>query len=312
MASNASLSLCALAVAMLGTTACGSDDTASTSATGAGAGGATSAGAGGATGAGAGGAADCALTADTTPSGVTSDSGCAVLDRDTTSCAAAREALGLTGFWQAFSCRVTLTIEGDAVVVSSDDRPDHASNYFHDDDACHEDYSGAIQNPNWIEAHATAIRVPLTPTSVATAMQTAVVGIAVDGVVVFGNFAAPGDDIFEEALTFDRCGGHPQMTGQYHYHSEPYAITYDDARFVGVLRDGYAVYGRRDADGTLPADLDAYGGHIGATADSPSTPTYHYHVNEQTSDAPGTAGEKQWFLTTGTYRGAPAACDACN
>jgi hypothetical protein len=142
-------------------------------------------------------------------------------------------------------------------------------------------------------------------------MGTAVVGLALNGVPIFGNFAAPGDDIYEEAQTFDRCGAHPQNTGKYHYHGEPYAISYDDSNFIGVMRDGYPVYGRRDPDASLPT-LDAYGGHTGVTVDSPSTPVYHYHVNEQTSTNPGTLGEMQWFLTTGTFRGTPGACTGCN
>jgi hypothetical protein len=126
----------------------------------------------------------------------------------------------------------------------------------------------------------------------------------VNGVAIFGNFAAPGDDIFTEAETFDRCAGHPQQAGQYHYHSEPYAISYDDDRFVGVLADGYPVYGRRDVDGSIP-EVDEDGGHMGTTPDSPDTAVYHYHVHEETSATPGTAGQKQWFITTGQYHGTP-------
>jgi hypothetical protein len=129
-------------------------------------------------------------------------------------------------------------------------------------------------------------------------------------VPIFGNFAAPGDDIFNEALTFDRCAGHPQQTGMYHYHSEPTSITQDDASLIGVMRDGYPIYGRKDADGTYPT-LDDDGGHTGVTAQSPSTPVYHYHVNEQTSTGSRTAGQKQWFITKGRFHSAPAACGGC-
>ena len=73
------------------------------------------------------------------------------------------------------------------------------------------------------------------------------------------------------------------------------------------MRDGYPIYGRKDPDGSLPT-LDPYGGHTGVTLESPSTPVYHYHVNEQTSTNPGTLGQKQWFLTTGTFRGTPGTC----
>ena len=58
--------------------------------------------------------------------------------------------------------------------------------------------------------------------------------------------------------------------------------------------------------------LDAYGGHTGVTIDSPSSAVYHYHVNEQTSTNAQSAGQKQWFLTAGKFRGTPAACGSCN
>ncbi len=255
-------------------------------------------------------ASGCTLAANTSTGSVTSPSGCAVLARDTSSCAAARTAQGLSGFWLELSCRVTLTVDGANVRAEGDNRPDYESNYFPGSDPCYEVYSGGIQNPNQIVAKPYAMQLPKTPTTAAQTMRgSAIVGVALNGVVIFGNFAAPGDDIFTEARTFDRCGAHPQMTGVYHYHGEPYSISYDDARFIGVMRDGYPIYGRRDQDGSMPT-LDAYGGHTGATAHS-ATPTYHYHVNEQTSTATGTAGQKQWFLTTGQYRGTPAACTGC-
>jgi hypothetical protein len=98
----------------------------------------------------------------------------------------------------------------------------------------------------------------------------------------------------------------------YHYHSEPYSISYNDSNFIGVFRDGYPLYGRKDMDGSTPT-VDAYGGHTTVTADSPSTPVYHYHLNLQTSTASTSAGKQEWFLTTGTWRGsATGSCTGCN
>lgn len=252
----------------------------------------------------------CTLIANTTPSGRTTPTGCEILERDTSSCRATREAAGLSGMWLAFSCRVELSKTGTAVTAVADGQPDFKSNYFAASDPCHEAYTGAIQNPNTIATKSYTVGFPLAPNTLARTMQmTAVVGLAINGVPIYGNFAAPGDDIFTEARTFDRCGGHPQMSGSYHDHAEPLSITYDDANLVGVMRDGYAIYGRKDMDGSYPT-LDAYGGHTGVTADS-ATAVYHYHVNEQTSTSSGTAGEKQWFLTTGMFRGSPGTCTGC-
>jgi hypothetical protein len=259
----------------------------------------------------------CTLTANTYATSVTNAAGCRVLVRDASECAAARVAQGLSGFWLRFSCRVTLTLTtngaSQVVVASSDNLPDYKSNYFAASNVCYEVYSGAIRNPNNIAAMALSLQLPRSPTLSGTPFSGAIVGLALNGVGIFGNFAAPGDDIYTEAQTFDRCGAHPQMHGMYHYHSEPYSISYDDANFIGVLRDGHPVYGRRDGNGSTPSDLDSYGGHTSATADS-ATPIYHYHVNEQTQTdvTKNTYGQKQWFLTKGAYRGTPGSCTGCN
>lgn len=254
----------------------------------------------------------CTLNANTSETAVTSPRGCHVLSRDTSSCKASREAQGLTGYWLKFSCRVTLSkpAGGTAISAASDGQPDYKSSYFAPSNACYEASTGGVQNPNTITLHQATVSFPLAPNQTSTRMDGAIVGMALNGVAIFGNFAAPGDDIFQEAMTFDRCGAHPQGMGHYHYHGEPYALSYDDSNFIGVLRDGYPIYGRRDPDGSLPT-LDTYGGHTGVTVDSPATAVYHYHLNEQTSTGRNTAGQKQWFLTTGTYRGSIGTCQGC-
>jgi hypothetical protein len=252
----------------------------------------------------------CALVAQTTASGRTTPSGCAILDRDTSSCMAARTTAGLSGAWLKFSCRVDLSATSAAVTAVSDGQPDFKSNYFATSNACWESYTAATQNPNSIATKSYTVAFPLAPNNLSRTMQmTAVVGLAINGVPIYGNFAAPGDDIFAEAKTFDRCGGHPQMAGAYHNHAEPLSISYDDDHLIGMMRDGYAIYGRKDSDGSYPT-LDAYGGHTAVTPDS-TTAVYHYHLSEQTSTATGTAGQKQWFLTKGMFRGSPGSCTGC-
>lgn len=254
----------------------------------------------------------CQLAANTTALATANPAGCHVLSRDTSSCQSARQAQGLAGFWLKFSCRVTLASAAGQVTAAADGQPDYKSNYFATTNVCHETYTGAMQNPNLLVAKQYTVAFPLSPNTMSQTMRgTAVVGLAVNGVPIFGNFAAPQDDIYLEAVSFDRCGGHPQGNGNYHYHSEPYAISYDDANLVGVMRDGYPIYGRKDADGSYPT-VDATGGHSGVTADSPTTAVYHYHVNQQTSTSAQSQGQMQWFLTTGTFKGTPAACTTCN
>lgn len=250
----------------------------------------------------------CTLTENT--SEASNVNGCSLLTRDISDCEQDRIDAGLSGVWLNFSCRVSLTItsEGDADYVQAefDGQPDYKSNYFDEDNACYDaDMAGETTNPNTIDEQDYSILIPLSPNESSVEMELGIVGVAVNGVPLFSNVAGPGDDIYEEAQTFDLCGAHPTNTGEYHYHSEPYSITYDDSNFVGVMRDGYAVYGRKDSDDTYPDDLDEEGGHMGVTPDSPSTGVYHYHVNEQTSTSDSTEGESQWFITTGIYHGTP-------
>jgi hypothetical protein len=257
----------------------------------------------------------CALTASTTETAVVSPTGCHVLDRDTSACTGARKAQGLSGFWLGLSCRVSLSVstQGGAsmVMAAADGQPDYESEYFPMTSACYAFEPGSIHNPSDLEPKSYVIPIPLAPDTSSQKMMGGIVGLAANGVPIFGNFAAPGDDIYVEAKSFDRCGGHPQMTGEYHYHGEPYALSDDDDRFIGVMRDGSPIYGRKDPGGAAPV-LDALGGHTGTTVDSPSTPVYHYHLNLQTSTNPSSAGQTEWFLTTGTYRGTPAPCVSCN
>lgn len=271
-------------------------------------------GGGGATGDGASGSTDatgCLLLQNTSATSTSSESGCAVLVQDTTSCRADREADGLSGFWLEFSCRVDLSISGDAVIAESDGLPDTRSNYFAADDVCHEDYTGAIQNPNLIASQNYRVEFPRTPDDDGGVMRgTAVTGLALNGVAIVGDFAAPQDDIFEEARAFDRCAAHPERTGVYHYHAEPLSISNQDDAFIGVMRDGYPIYGRYDTDGSLP-DLDQNGGHMGVTAHSDGASVYHYHVHEQTSTGEATAGQTQWFITSGFFKGSLGACENC-
>jgi hypothetical protein len=245
----------------------------------------------------------CLLTASTTATS-TVTSGCTLLSRSTSSCEESRLAQGLTGAWLKFSCRVTLTKSNTHVQITTDSRPDYQSNYFETTDACYTAFSPSLPDPGKIAAQNMSLMIPLYPGGTGSSMPLGAVGVAINGVSLFRNTAAPGDDIYEEAGSFDQCQGHPAGT-TYHYHSEPYSISYNDSALIGVMRDGYFLYGRKDADGSTPT-LDSDGGHLGTTSDSPSQGIYHYHVNAQSN---GT--QTHWFLTKGSYHGTPGSCSGC-
>lgn len=233
---------------------------------------------------------------------------------NTSCCEAARAALGLSGAWLQFSCRVGMavtTIGGvQYVQLTSDSQPDYESNYFATTSACYIAYSPTFPDPNTLSAQSVTMDIPMNPTTTNAAMALGAVGMALNGVMIFDNQAAPGDDIYNELGSFDPCMGHPDPNGVYHYHCEPYAISYDDDHLIGVLRDGYFVYGRLEMDGSTPT-LDSRGGITSPTQYSGGASVYHYHCNLQTSTNSGTAGETAWFLTTGTYEGTAGPCSGC-
>lgn len=251
---------------------------------------------------------------DNVTEGIVSTNGCYLLSRDTSSCQASRTAQGLSGFWLKFSCRVTLTKSGDTVTIQSDSQPDYKSPYYATSNGCYEAGfpTGRAANPNTLGAQSISMTVDYTPTATAgstgTAMSMGIIGIALNGVAIFSNAAAPGDSIYDEVATFDKCEGHPAGT-KYHYHTEPTTATNSDNNFIGVLKDGFPVYGRYDSGTTLTSSLDkaTSGGHLGTTLDSPATAVYHYHVNLQTSGS-----DSAYFITTGFYLGTAGTCTGCN
>src|SRR5690606_36945959 len=97
----------------------------------------------------------------------------------------------------------------------------------------------------------------------------------------------------------DKCEGHPAGT-QYHYHIEPTTATNQDSNFIGVMRDGYPIYGRYDSGSTTAPTLThangggTAGGHSGTTADSSSSDVYHYHVNYKAEGS-----QNAYFITSG-------------
>jgi hypothetical protein len=260
--------------------------------------------------------ASCATTSNTTET-TASSNGCYLLSRDTSSCQASRTSQGLSGFWLKFSCRVTLTKSGSNVIITADSQPDHKSPYFATSNACYASGfpSGRAANPNTLASQSISMTVPFSPTADAgttgNAMSLGIVGIALNGVVIFSNAAAGTDDIYAEVYTFDKCEGHPAGT-KYHYHTEPTTASNSDNNFIGVMRDGFPIYGRYDTGSVTPTlNKATAGGHLGTTVDSPSTSVYHYHINLQTSPSGTYAGDTAYFITTGFYMGTAGACTGC-
>lgn len=90
-------------------------------------------------------------------------------------------------------------------------------------------YTTTYNDPNTNAQQSFVMYIPISPSTSTHATQSmGPVGISIDGVPIYNNLAATTDNIFAEAGSFDQCQGHPsaENNGTYHYHSEPYAISY--------------------------------------------------------------------------------------
>lgn len=192
-----------------------------------------------------------------------------------------------------------LYLDGDYVVIKATSLPDHKSPYYKWtawEAFKYEAYNGHNpkwrQNPNVISENDLTYRIPLHPTQAKFHLPTPLgaIGVAVNGVPIFNQYAAMRSTLTFEADGFDQYGGHPQQSGVYHYHAEPFYITANKGKdaLIGFLIDGFPVYGPVEGGKTITnADLDIYHGHFGPTADYPKG-IYHYHI---TSAAPYINGD---------------------
>ena len=184
-----------------------------------------------------------------------------------------------------FVSGVTVTQDGSNIVIVSTGVPNHKSPYFAATDARYEAYNGTgtfVQNPNTIATQSLTFRIPANPAPATTHKNTSggPIGVAINGVPLFNQYAAGNAALTDEIKGFDQYNGHPQMQGQYHYHVEPLYLTAQNGKssLIGFLLDGYPVYGPSENGVTvLESSLDTYHGHTSVTAEYPNG-IYHYHI----------------------------------
>lgn len=192
------------------------------------------------------------------------------------------------GFDQ-FEDDVEVYLDGEYVVVKTKDIPNHGSPYFSPTDSRYEAYSGSNPtfrlNPNRIQEQNLTFRIPRNPVEDPNHRATPMgpIGVAVNGVAFYNQYAAGGAPLTGEINSFDQYNGHPQNSGQYHYHVDPLYLTATRGKdaLLGFLVDGFPVYGPQENGSTVTdADLDDYHGHIGPTREYPNG-IYHYHITAE-------------------------------
>jgi len=189
--------------------------------------------------------------------------------------------------------RYTMRLEGETRVFALNDFPNHGTGTFpipSDSKAYQYD-----RNPNAITEQDFNVTLPANPApAAAPSCAPGAVGILLSGAVLFNALDAPGRDAVAHE-TQDKCQGHPQISGVYHYHWISTCI--DDKRLadghsalVGYAIDGFGIFGRYGEGGKLlsSADLDECHGHTHAIEwNGRRVVMYHYHA---TWDFPYTVG----------------------
>ncbi|TGL06637.1 YHYH protein [Leptospira bouyouniensis] len=192
-----------------------------------------------------------------------------------------------------FKCAVG-SVSGSNYVFRAQNIPNNKSYYFGSNSPMYETLA-AGKTPagtNQISSQCLVYSIPSNPaeksgSKTGTQSGYVSVGITVNGLAIFNNAAAPGDVLASEVSTFDKFNGHPQNTGVYHHHSQPLNVSNDNANLIGILLDGFPVYGLLcDRNTVAPGDdaapgtgtpaLDSNHGHTAATVLFPSG-IYHYH-----------------------------------
>jgi hypothetical protein len=209
------------------------------------------------------------------------------------------------GYEQFYNLIEPPYLDGDFIVIHTNDLPDHGSPFYPEGDPLYEAYNG--DNPNFstvimgmdpdLAEQDITLRLPVAPAEAGNHQATmgGPIGVTLNGIVIYNQYNGMGallDDV--ELNNLDQYYGHPTpMNQQYHHHLEPVWLTAASGRdaLVGFLRDGFPVYGPEENGQALTnADLDDYHGHEGPTAEYPEG-IYHYHC---TDEAPWINGDGYW------------------
>ena len=181
---------------------------------------------------------------------------------------------------------------GEKRVFSTNDLPDHGTGVYpvgRNTEAYKYD-----RNPNRISEQDISFSVPAHPEVGNAGCAPGAVGVLLSGSVLFNPLDEPGRDaVAWEAQ--DKCQGHPQQTGVYHYHSVSTCVDTETlpgghSALVGYAIDGFGIYGRKGEGGVtlVSADLDECHGHTHRIEwDGRAVDMYHYHA---TWDFPYTVG----------------------
>ncbi|MDW3191394.1 MAG: YHYH protein [Cytophagales bacterium] len=217
-----------------------------------------------------------------------SDDGTNVIDDDDNGNATDAVSTPTSAFDEFNSSSVTIAYDEDEVTIMTTALPNHTSPYWNTNQDLYIDPIIAVEeniSPGLIQEGNYTLTVPAAPALAASSSATGLgaIGISVSGVPIYNQSEGPTDVTEGTASGFDWAGGHNGPQG-YHYHveardvGETSPLPIDDDRLLGIMADGFLIYGRKcNATGDYPTDFDESGGHFSLTQHGDEA-FYHYHI----------------------------------
>jgi len=200
----------------------------------------------------------------------------------------------------AWSQQRLITLDGDIRTITGNSLPNHPTGTYPISSA--DDAYSYDRNPNTISAQSLSVQLPANPTAPAipSCVPGDAIGIMLTGGVFFNALDGAGRDAGAHE-TLDLCQGHPERTGEYHYHSlstciEEFGGSTTHSPIAGYAFDGFGIYGHHGENGKIltNVDLDECHGHTHAIEwDGKTVELYHYHATWE------------YPYTVGCYRGIP-------
>ncbi len=144
------------------------------------------------------------------------------------------------------------------------------------------------KNPNTIQAQTVSLTLPLNP-KIATqpsCVPMGMIGVTTSGVALFNALDGEGRDAAAYEIQ-DSCGGHPERSGEYHYHNMSKCLNKKSGTkqvLVGYALDGFGIYTGYDSAGKKLSnrDLDeCHGTKSKVKWNGKTVSIYHYVMTDE-------------------------------
>ena len=203
----------------------------------------------------------------------------------------------------------TIYLSGTNVVIEATGLPNHTTPYWSESHALYvpptvtnidQMTPTRIDTSDRDNSHSLTVSADAEVSSSTTNTQLGAIGIAISGAYLYNDQQGSGA-LDAAASSLDYAGAHIGPT-DYHYHLEPLAFSNDDEKLIGIISDGFFIYGRKcNSTTTYPNDLDTSGGHTSTTQHATEA-EYHYHIMNELYSNTG-----RYIIFAGPYKGTPNA-----